>query len=91
MADRRTQPAHPLLQVWLFGSARFGAAGRPCRFSARPKALPLLARLLLTSGPLSRDEVAFTLWPDEPEENARTNLRRHLNHIAVALRRRDPP
>ncbi len=91
MADRRTQPAQPPLQVWLFGGARFAAGGRPFRFSARPKALPLLARLLLVGEPLRRDEVAFTLWPDLPEENARTNLRRHLNHIAVALPSRDPP
>jgi len=42
--------------------------------------------LLLNRGTyLMRDAVAFALWPDDTEEAARTNLRRHLNYLKTAL------
>lgn len=48
------------------------------KFSAPPKTLPLLAFLLLHSDqPVNRETLAFTLWPDETETNARANVRRH--------------
>lgn len=48
--------------------------------------MPLLAYLLLhRDEPVSRQKLAFTLWPDEAEESARANLRRHLHHLKRAL------
>ena len=70
------------LHISLLGQARFARNGEPFRFSAPPKTLPLLAYLLLhRSSPNARDTIAFLLWPDEPEEDARANLRRHLYHL----------
>jgi DNA-binding SARP family transcriptional activator/tetratricopeptide (TPR) repeat protein len=74
------------LSISLLGQARFARNGVPFRFTAPPKALPLLAYLLLhRSGPTARDSIAFLLWPDEPEEAARANLRRHLYHLQRSL------
>jgi len=48
--------------------------------------MPLLAHLLLhRDRALSRDSLAFLLWEDETEEDARANLRRHLHHLQQAL------
>ncbi|NOZ06225.1 MAG: AAA family ATPase [Chloroflexi bacterium] len=34
---------------------------------------------------VARQTLAFTLWPDVPEDVARANLRRHLHHLKRAL------
>ena len=48
----------------------------------RRKTLPLLAYLLLHRGAtLSRDFLAFLLWPDEEEEVARTRFRATLHDL----------
>ena len=81
-----------MLNVSLFGHLRLRVDGRVVRFSARPKVAPLLAYLLLQrDATISRDSVAFTLWPDDPEETARTNLRRHLGYLREALPSADVP
>src|SRR5207302_10533623 len=78
----------PSFSIYLFGQARFAYEGKPHKFSAPPKALPLLAYLLLNrDGPVSREKVAFTIWEDDSEEDARANLRRHLHHVQRALPR----
>jgi DNA-binding SARP family transcriptional activator/tetratricopeptide (TPR) repeat protein len=60
----------------------------PYKFIAPPRTLPLLGFLLLhRDAHLTRDTLAFTLWPDESEETARANLRRHLNYLKNALPR----
>jgi len=85
-------PSTPALAVSLLGHARFAAAGMPHKFSAPPRTLPLLGLLLLNRGTyLMRDAVAFALWPDDTEEAARTNLRRHLNYLKTALPAGDTP
>jgi predicted ATPase/DNA-binding SARP family transcriptional activator len=74
------------LIVYLFGQPRFALEERSFAFSARPKTLPLLCYLLLhRERPLSRAALAFSLWPDEEEEKARANLRRHLRYLVQAL------
>jgi DNA-binding SARP family transcriptional activator len=79
-AERQT------LRIFLLGQPRFDAHGEPHKFSAPPKTLPLLAYLLLhRSRPVNRDKLAFTLWEDDAEDDARTNLRRHLYHLQHAL------
>lgn len=74
------------LRIHLFGQPRFFASGGPHKFVAPPRTLPLLAFLLLhREAHLTRDSIAFTLWPDDSEESARTHLRRHLNYLKNAL------
>lgn len=75
-----------MLRLHLLGSLRLFEDTRPLKFSAPPKTLPLLAYLLLHSDlPVKRETLAFTLWPDETEANARANVRRHLHHLGRAL------
>jgi predicted ATPase/DNA-binding SARP family transcriptional activator len=74
------------LAISLLGHARVTWNGAPHKFSAPPRTLPLLGTLLLNRGTyLMRDHVAFTLWPDDTEDAARTNLRRHLSYLKAAL------
>lgn len=78
--------------VHLLGQPRFTLFGQPHRFSAPPRTLPLLAYLLLhRNAHLTRQSVALALWPDDSEEAARTNLRRHLHHLKEALPSLDTP
>jgi DNA-binding SARP family transcriptional activator/tetratricopeptide (TPR) repeat protein len=52
----------------------------------------LLAFLLLhRTSHLTRDAVAFALWPDEAESDARTNLRRHLHLLGATFPPSDVP
>lgn len=75
-----------MLEIALFGEPRFTAGGRPHSFVAPPKALPLLAYLLLhRNAPSARDSLAGLLWPESDEETARANLRRHLHYVRKAL------
>jgi len=76
----------PQLRISLFGRARFALGDDAFKFVGRPKTLPLLAHLLLHRGqPASRSSLAFLLWEDETEADARANLRRHLGHLQQAL------
>ncbi|MFZ1125652.1 MAG: BTAD domain-containing putative transcriptional regulator [Candidatus Baltobacteraceae bacterium] len=74
-----------MLDVRLLGAVELSFAGAPVRFGAPSRALALLAYLALRRRPLPRDAVAFTLWPDAPEEEAHANLRRHLYALTKAL------
>jgi predicted ATPase/DNA-binding SARP family transcriptional activator len=40
---------------------------------------------------LKRGDVAFALWPDDPEDDARAKLRRHLYRLLRALPNRNEP
>lgn len=75
-----------ILRIHLFGEPRLLVDEQPFRFSAPPRTFPLLAYLLLhRDRPVNRQQIAFALWPDEPESGARANLRRHLHHLRHAL------
>lgn len=77
-----------MLQLYLFGPLRLVLDGQWLPFSGLPKVGPLLVQLLLNQKvPISRDSLAFLLWPDVSEVEARANLRRHL----YELRRILPP
>ncbi len=53
---------------------------------APPRVLSLLAYLIVNRDRrLTRSAVASALWPDEPEEDARANLRRHLHRLNTEL------
>ncbi|MEP7202815.1 MAG: AAA family ATPase [Ilumatobacteraceae bacterium] len=71
------------LTVRLFGefSVHVGAERAPWVESARGRSL--LAHVMLHPGPQSRERLAFLLWPDSSEPQARTNLR----HLVHTLRR----
>jgi len=75
-----------VLDVRLFGEPRFIADGVPARITMPPKALLLLCVLALKAGqPVDRTKLAFTLWPDEPEDEAKGKLRRHLHLLGRAI------
>ncbi len=75
-----------MLRVHLFGRPRLSVDDVPFPIAGRPKVVPLLAYLLLhRTAPLARRAVAYALWPDDPEEAARANLRRHLRYAEAAL------
>ncbi len=74
------------LRIHLLGQPRFYYGGEPFAFRARPRALVLLVFLLMhRRAHLTRDLVAFTLWPDDSEAEARGKLRRHLHQLGSAL------
>jgi predicted ATPase/DNA-binding SARP family transcriptional activator len=73
------------LRIAFLGQPRFAFDGARFAFT-RPRTLSLLAFLLLhRTSHLTRDTVAFTLWPDETEGEARGNLRRHLHLLTQTL------
>lgn len=74
------------LAVRLFGKPALTFDGKPLKWKAPPKTLPLLATLALHRGPaLARRALAAALWPDELESEGLTRLRRHVYHIAHSL------
>lgn len=75
-----------MLKIHLLGQFRLVWQNTPLKFSSLPKSLPLWAYLLLhRDQPVSRETLAFTLWPDVPEKEAKANLRRHLYALDKAL------
>jgi predicted ATPase/DNA-binding SARP family transcriptional activator len=75
-----------VLEIRLLGPAEFAYGGEPFRFTAPPRTLPLLAWILLhRRAPLSREALAFHFWPDLAEEDAKSDLRRHLYYLTKAL------
>jgi DNA-binding SARP family transcriptional activator len=76
----------PAVRVHFLGQPRFVTDGEAFVFRTRPRGLALLAFLLLhRDAHLTRDVVAFALWPDHSEEQARADLRRHLHNVTHAL------
>jgi DNA-binding SARP family transcriptional activator len=75
-----------LLEIRLFGEPVLTFEGAPWRFAPPPRTVPLLAYLALRPGtPVTRARLAALLWPDDPEEDARGKLRRHLHQLQKAL------
>ncbi len=74
------------LRIFLLGEVRLEVEGTVVPLPQRESLLRLFVRLLLQSGqPLPRKTLAFSLWPDETETGALTNLRRHLYLLRNAL------
>src|SRR5579884_1736054 len=81
-----TQPLSRTLEVRLFGEPQLSVDGGLQPLTLPPKAILLLCILALKAGqPLDRARVAFTLWPDAYEEDAKSKLRRHLHLLTRAL------
>ncbi len=75
-----------MLNIHLFGNQRVLQNEATLKFSAPPKATPLWAYLLLhRRQPVPRTTLAYTLWPDDSEDEARKNLRRHVYQLQRAL------
>jgi len=61
--------------------------GISCVPTNRRRARSILAYLLVNEGePVTRDELAGNLWPDQSNQQARTNLRREI----LSLRNQSP-
>ena len=57
------------LEVALFGHVHLSFGGKPFEFSAPRKTLPILAYLLVhRETAISREFLAFLMWPDAEEE-----------------------
>jgi len=70
------------VRIHLFGRPHLTNDDTPLKFKAPTRALSLLTYLLVHGTmPLPRDSVAFALWPDDMEADARANLRRHLFYL----------
>jgi DNA-binding SARP family transcriptional activator/predicted ATPase len=72
------------MEIRLFGVPEVLLDGRAAAFDTR-KALALLAYLVESPGPRSRDTLAGLLWPDAPQERARASLRRTLSVLGKEL------
>jgi DNA-binding SARP family transcriptional activator len=73
------------LRVGLFGSPEFIFDAAPWPFSAPPGSLLVLALLAIRREPVSRALIAATLWPDTPDAEARSNLRRYVHLLRRTL------
>jgi len=74
------------LRVELFGTPRIIFGGKVVHLEGPPGTFRLFAFLLLVSHDrMDRAIVASSLWPDCPEDVARTNLRRHIAYLEHAL------
>jgi DNA-binding SARP family transcriptional activator/energy-coupling factor transporter ATP-binding protein EcfA2 len=79
----------PELEIRLFGHANVSSAGVPVKFPKRSTTLAMLALLVLQRGkPMTREALAFTLFPEVDESAALAELRRYLYLINKALPQR---
>jgi DNA-binding SARP family transcriptional activator len=75
-----------MLQIQLLGSFQLRADGALLTTVNQARQQSLLAYLLLhRQAPQPRQHVAFRLWPDSSEAQAKTNLRRELYHLRRLL------
>ncbi len=74
-----------MLQLRLLGSFEVRLNGAPIALTSA-RARSLLAYLALRQGaPQRRDRVAFLLWPDSTDQQARTNLRHVLHTLRAGV------
>jgi DNA-binding SARP family transcriptional activator/predicted ATPase len=75
-----------MLQIQLLGGFHLTYDGEPVTTLHQGRLQSLLAYLLLhRHAPQPREHVAFRLWPDSTEAQAKTNLRRELHHLRRLL------
>ncbi|PZS01761.1 MAG: hypothetical protein DLM69_04695, partial [Candidatus Chloroheliales bacterium] len=75
-----------MLCIRLLGNLEVTYKDQPLKLPVLPRTVPLWAYLLLHRGSaVPRTTLAYTLWPDQPETVARTNLARHLHQLRRAL------
>jgi predicted ATPase/DNA-binding SARP family transcriptional activator len=79
------------LEIHLLGPMRASRDGAPIRLPPRSKLPSLWGYLLVHRGrPTPRQLLAYTLWSDEPETEARRNLRQQLHRLQQLLPPPDP-
>ena len=72
--------------IQLLGGFRIDYGGEPLTTISTPRLQSLLAYLVLNANiPQSRQHVAFLLWPDTDESNARNNLRQFIHQLRQLL------
>jgi DNA-binding SARP family transcriptional activator len=75
-----------VLELNLLGGFRVTSGGEPIAAVNTPRLQSLLAYLALRRGvPQARQTLAFMLWPESSEAQARTNLRTLLHRLRAAL------
>ena len=82
-----------MLEIRFFGQPEISYDGAPVKFAKRSATIAMLALLMLKGGrALSRQSLAFTLFPDDDEANALAELRRYLYlaNKALPARNGDP-
>jgi DNA-binding SARP family transcriptional activator len=92
MGRARTLVAAPggQLDIRLFGQASLRVDGSPVKFAKRNRTIAMLARIILQRGaPLSREALAYSIFPDDDEGTAVAELRRYLYLAGKALPERD--
>ena len=76
------------LEIRLLGEPAFYSGGALQKVKLPAKSLALLCMLAFSADqPLDRSKLAFMLWPDESEEEAKANVRRHLYRLSRMLER----
>ena len=73
------------LEVRLLGVVEFILDGRRLRAFNSLRLQRFLALIALRRGPQQRSQLAFELWPDSDERQARTNLRKLLHDFRHSL------
>ncbi len=82
----RKATVSPTLRIGLLGGFSLVSGDEPVTSVDKGRLQSLLAYLLLhRHAPQPRERLAFLLWPDTTEKQARTNLRRELHHLRRAL------
>ncbi len=81
--SRGERPAR--LRVRLLGGVEIILDGRRLEAFASVRLQRFLALIALRTGPQPRSQIAFTLWPESTENQARTNLRKLLHEFRQAL------
>ena len=76
----------PNLSIALLGPVQVTLDGEPITDFATDKTQALLVYLAVEADcPHRRDALAGLLWPDQPQRNARHNLRQALSHLRHAI------
>ncbi len=75
-----------MVTIRLFGHARYEVDGVIAPFKAPPRAIAMLAYLIVHQAmPVTRNYLAELLWPDDEIEIARGKLRRHVHVVVQSL------
>jgi DNA-binding SARP family transcriptional activator len=81
-----SQTASAQYRIELFGNFCITAGGRALDILNKARLRALLAYLILqTERAQPREQLAFLLWPQSEEAQARTNLRQLIHHLRKAL------
>jgi len=73
------------VNLHLLGSPHFEQSEQIVPLHRRRRSIALLAYLVMTAQPHSRERLATLLWPDHDPERARANLRRDLSYLKRQL------